>query len=203
MPVHGFRFYFTPLAGVLFTFPSRYSFAIGSCLVFSLGSWSTRIPAGFLVPRRTQALHQEVPSISHTRLSRSLTLLPRSFCYVRVLSQLPGPSPCSPATPLCAVWAPPRSLAATGGISLDFLSCWYLDGSLPSVFLRRAIYSRAGAGHSLPAGYPIREPRDRRMLAPTPGLSRLAAPFFASQLPGIHSWTLVSLDHIVISVPSL
>ena len=36
------------------------------------------------------------------------------------------------------------------------------------------------------------------MLAPTPGLSRLAAPFFASQLLGIHSWTLSSLDHIVL-----
>ncbi len=53
MPVHGFRFYFTPLTGVLFTFPSRYLFAIGSCAVFSLGSWSTRLPTGFLVPRRT------------------------------------------------------------------------------------------------------------------------------------------------------
>jgi hypothetical protein len=26
---HGFRFYFTPLTGVLFTFPSRYYSAIG------------------------------------------------------------------------------------------------------------------------------------------------------------------------------
>ena len=42
-----------PLAGVLFTFPSRYLFTIGSCLVFSLGSWSTLLPTGFLVPRRT------------------------------------------------------------------------------------------------------------------------------------------------------
>ena len=57
LPVHGFRFYFTPLAGVLFAFPSRYSFAIGSRLVFSLGSWSTRIQAGFLVPRPTQVPH--------------------------------------------------------------------------------------------------------------------------------------------------
>ncbi len=57
MPVHGFRFYFTPLTGVLFAFPSRYSFAIGSSLVFSLGSWSTRIRTGFLVPRPTQVPH--------------------------------------------------------------------------------------------------------------------------------------------------
>ena len=54
MSVYGFRFYFTPLAGVLFAFPSRYLFTIGSCLVFSLGSWSTRILTGFHVPRHTQ-----------------------------------------------------------------------------------------------------------------------------------------------------
>lgn len=32
MYVHGFRFFFTPLAGVLFAFPSRYWFAIGHWL---------------------------------------------------------------------------------------------------------------------------------------------------------------------------
>lgn len=40
--------------GVLFTFPSRYSFTIGHCLVFSLSRWSSILPAGFLVSCRTQ-----------------------------------------------------------------------------------------------------------------------------------------------------
>ena len=117
MSVYGFRFYFTPLKGVLFAFPSRYLSAIGSCLVFSLGSWSTRIPAGFLVPRRTQVPHQRVRSISPTRLSRSPACLPRHFRYKPVFSQLFGSSPCGPTTPHYAVWAPPLSLAATYGIS--------------------------------------------------------------------------------------
>ena len=46
MYVHGFRF-FSPLAGVLFAFPSRYWFTIGQSGVFSLGGWSPysdRIP---------------------------------------------------------------------------------------------------------------------------------------------------------------
>ena len=51
---HGFRVSFTPLRGVLFTFPSRYWFAIGLPLVFSLAGWSRRIRAGFLVSRPTQ-----------------------------------------------------------------------------------------------------------------------------------------------------
>src|SRR5260370_34397657 len=48
-----FRFYFTPLTGVLFAFPSRYWFAIGRQGIFSLGGWSLRIPTGFHVSRGT------------------------------------------------------------------------------------------------------------------------------------------------------
>jgi len=40
--------------GVLFTFPSRYWFTIGRQRVFSLGRWSSRIPARFLVSRGTR-----------------------------------------------------------------------------------------------------------------------------------------------------
>ena len=40
--------------GVLFTFPSRYSFAIGLQGVLSLGGWSRLLHAGFHVPRATQ-----------------------------------------------------------------------------------------------------------------------------------------------------
>jgi hypothetical protein len=42
---------------VLFTFPSRYSFTIGHTGVFSLGGWSPRFHARFLVPGVTQELH--------------------------------------------------------------------------------------------------------------------------------------------------
>ena len=51
--VCGFRFYFTPLSGVLFAFPSRYWFTIGRSGVFSLGGWSPHVQTGFLVPRPT------------------------------------------------------------------------------------------------------------------------------------------------------
>ncbi len=47
-------FYFTPLTGVLFTFPSRYCFAIGHTGVFSLTKWSSLIHTGFHVPRATR-----------------------------------------------------------------------------------------------------------------------------------------------------
>ena len=49
-----FQVLFTPLNGVLFTFPSRYWFTIGHQLVFSLGRWSSRLPTGFPVSRGTR-----------------------------------------------------------------------------------------------------------------------------------------------------
>ena len=55
----GFQVLFHSPPGVLFTFPSRYWFAIGLSVVFSLAGWSPRIRPGFLVSRLTQ-----VPSLS-------------------------------------------------------------------------------------------------------------------------------------------
>ena len=80
---HGFRDYFTPLEGVLFTFPSRYSFTIGLTGVFSLAGWSRRIRAGFHVPRVTQDANgprrasRTGLSPSTVGLSRRVPLTPR------------------------------------------------------------------------------------------------------------------------------
>ena len=55
-PLVGVRFQglFTPLLGVLFTFPSQYYFAIGLSGVFSLGGWCRLIQTGFPRSRPTQ-----------------------------------------------------------------------------------------------------------------------------------------------------
>ncbi len=49
-----FQVSFTPLIGVLFTFPSRYLFTIGHQGVFRLGGWSPHVQTGFHVSRPTQ-----------------------------------------------------------------------------------------------------------------------------------------------------
>ena len=49
----GFRFYFTPLTGVLFNFPSRYWFTIGCLGVFSLRRWFSKILQRFHLSRDT------------------------------------------------------------------------------------------------------------------------------------------------------
>ena len=49
-----FQVLFTPLLGVLFTFPSQYWFTIGLSGVFSLTGWCRQIHTGFLRSRTTQ-----------------------------------------------------------------------------------------------------------------------------------------------------
>ena len=98
---------------MLFTFPSRYWFAIGLSGVFSLTGWSRQNRAEFLVLRVTQDTAKS-HFASFTGLSPSMVELSRTFYsraeyYIAVLQ---------PRTyiAICAVWALPRSLATTGGI---------------------------------------------------------------------------------------
>ena len=70
---------------MLFTFPSRYWFAIGLLRVFSLGGWSRRIHTGFLVSRATQG-SATLRMASCTGLSPSMEPLSRGFhspCFLR------------------------------------------------------------------------------------------------------------------------
>ncbi len=62
------------------------------------------------------------------------------------------------------VWALPRSLAATEGVSFDFLSYGYLDVSVPRVGPAEAVTVMR------PPGFPIRTSPDHRVLARSPRL---------------------------------
>ena len=124
-----FQKLFTPLAGVLFTFPSRYWFTIGHQVVFSLGKWSSQLPTGLHVSRCTQ-----VPSTVHlVFVYGAITLFGRPSQVARLTAwclslSLPGQSD-GPTTQYVQrrqacirnVWALPRSLATTSGIS-DLIS---------------------------------------------------------------------------------
>ena len=159
---------------------------------------SVRIPR---VPTYS-GTHSAVPRTSRTGPSPCLAGRPRPFRCPQAFFSLAVRPTTPPGSPP-AVWAPPLSLAATEGISFDFFSCWYLDGSLPSVYRLHAMYSHAGDSHSRLSGYPIRRSRDRSLLAAPPGLSQLSASFFAWQLLGIHSWTHIHLTILFFLLPSL
>ena len=79
--MYGFRYYFTPLTGVLFTFPSRYWFTIGHQQVFSLGGWSPRILTGFHVSCDTWVSRTKSPV---PLLYRAVTFYGRSFQIIRL-----------------------------------------------------------------------------------------------------------------------
>ncbi len=82
-PLVGARFQglFTPLVGVLFTFPSRYSFAIGLSGVFSLSGWCRSIRTGFLRPRPTQ-VPDTAARLTRTGVSPSAPRFPNRFRFV-------------------------------------------------------------------------------------------------------------------------
>ena len=113
-----FQVLFHSPPGVLFTFPSRYSCAIGHRRVFRVGGWTPQIPTGFHVPGGTR-----VPTAGAIRSAYgALTLfrrpsqaVPLRFAFVTGL--LVGPTtPGGTCPPRFALG--PLSLATTRGISI-------------------------------------------------------------------------------------
>jgi hypothetical protein len=99
-----FQVSFTPLVGVLFTFPSRYLFTIGHQGVFRLGGWSPHVQTGFHVSRLTRGPSVTIAYGAITHIAG----LSRPFCYTHKDH-----------------WPVPRSLATTSGISVDVFSSRY------------------------------------------------------------------------------
>ena len=135
---------------MLFTFPSRYSFAIGLPGVFSLAGWSRRIRAELLVLRVTQDTTR--PRLaSNTGLSPAMVGLSRTFFSQSVYHNVVLLPRICVATH--TVWALPRSLATTGGIIVYFLflqvlRCFSSLRSPPYNTVRIAGLQPAGLSHS-------------------------------------------------------
>src|SRR5690606_42604 len=130
-------------------------FTIGRQGVFSLGRWSCRIHTGFLVSRTTrdplrrgQAFgYRTVTSYGEPFQTSSPNL---SLCN----SMWNVPQPREASLP---VWANPRSLAATDGITVVFSSSRYLDVSVPWVCLHCSYVFTAGYLAIKPSGFPHSE----------------------------------------------
>ena len=191
MQAHGFRFCFTPLSGVLFTFPSRYSSTIGLPVVLSLGGWCRRFRTGLLRPRPTQG---------------TASVRPR-FRYGAVTRSGPPSQACSPTRPSSLTAAlqprarldapglgwPPFARRYSGGHCcfpfLRLLGCFGSPGSPPPYGGCRASARRVSPfGHPrihgcsrLPAAFRCR-PRPSSPLGAT-GIPR--APLFARSPPGV------------------
>ena len=142
---HGFRFYFTPLTAVLFTFPSRYLFTIGRQLVFSLTPWSAQIHTEFHVFRITQG-H---PRLLHVFKHRTFTFFGRAFqtLYSNVPDTISEPyNPGGKATGLgCSAFARHYLRNRIRFLFLRLLRCFTSPGiACPPLYIRGGTYSYDG-----------------------------------------------------------
>ena len=167
MYVHGFRFYFTPLTGVLFAFPSRYWFTIGQLGVFSLGGWSPHIQSGFLVSRPTRFHYKEV------FVYGTITLYRWTFQTILLTSkQLKG----------CSNFARRYYRNHFCFLFLRVLRCFSSPGLPPCGYY---IFNIVGC--------PIRKSSDQRVCAPPRSLSQLITSFIVSESLGIPHTLLICL----------
>ena len=105
----------------------------------------------------------------------------------------PTSGPHNPETTVVvSVWAIPRSLAATDGISIDFFSWRYLDVSVPSVRLAWLCIHHAMTGHNPCRVSPFGHLRVKACLAANRSFSQLTTSFIASRCQGIHRTPLVA-----------
>ncbi len=204
-PLVGIRFQ------VLFHSPNRGSFhlslallfTIGHQVVLSLARWAALIHARFHGSGATRELRRRSTPFDY----RAFTFFGQAFqparlkvdlvtpCHVR--NRDPGSLNPEHATltgyHTCSVWARPFSIASTGGIDVSFLSCRYLDGSVPCVPCR-TLWIHVRLTKLCLVSFPnLGYPRifDRLRL---PGAFRsLATSFVGSWCLGILTYTLSSL----------
>src|SRR5262249_40854122 len=192
-----------PLTGALFTFPSRYLFAIGHQVVFRLRRWSSRIHTGFHGPRATWDTARE----SLRFRLRGYHPLCRRFPAPSATQAISPPPPDQqlrpdgPATP--DTQRLPAMTRARFGL-IPFRSPLLRESRLLSLpagtemfhfpaFPPPALCVQAGAtGHYARSGFPIRTSPDRRLVADSQGLSQAPTSFLGSWYQGIHRVPLLT-----------
>ena len=158
-----FQVSFTPLVGVLFTFPSRYLCTIGRQGVFRLGGWSPHVQTGFHVPRPTQGSLQAL--------------------------RLRGYHPLRPTFPDCSasLSATTGLLRFRSPLLAESLLMSFPPGTemfqFPGFASRPYVFR---PGYPKGVGFPIRTSADQRSLASPRGFSQRATSFIASWRQGIH-----------------
>ena len=197
-----FQSLFTPLAGVLFTFPSRYLFTIGRQVVFSLGRWSSQIPTGFHVSRSTQEPHQRHTDFAYRAVtffggpSQALQL---SVCLITLWGICR--CPCVALQPhaynagrLAYAWF--GLVRVRSPLLAESLLISFPEGTemfhFPSFAAPGLCIQPGAAPILLDAGCPIRKSTDRRSLAAPRGLSQLTTSFITSWRQGIHRMPLLA-----------
>ena len=122
-----------------------------------------------------------------------ITHYDRTFQTVLLSIINPMSGPHNPrTTEVVLVWAVPRSLAATYGITIVFFSCGYLDVSVPRVRLMYLCIQYTILEHNLQRVSPFGYLRIKACLAAPRSFSQLTTSFIASLCQGIHRTPLVA-----------
>ena len=176
-------------------------FTIGRRGVFSLGRWSSQIPAGFHVPCGTRVPFGRQRAFAHravtfsgrpsqvVQLARCLITPFRYWDTGRMVPRLPVSN--APRLTLTRFRLfPVRSplLGASRLISFPRGTEMFQFSRLATSGL--CIQSEISRLSLL--GFPIRRSTDRRLLAPSRGFSQLSTSFIASRRLGIHRAPLVA-----------
>ena len=162
---------------MLFTFPSRYWFAIGLLIVFSLGGWCRRIQTGFLRSRPTQGPGPD-SILARTGLSPCAAGLPRPFRF-ECFSVVPALQPRTPRK------VPGLGSAPFARRYLGYHCCFLFLRVLRCFSSPRLPPLYVGTAYLYAVGCPIRKSADRWPFAPPRGLSQLVTSFFAVKSQGI------------------
>ena len=135
------------------------------------------------------------PRVDHGFTYGTITLYGGTFQSLLLPFTNPTLGPHNPRTTVVVlVWANPRSLAATYGISIDFFSCRYLDVSVPCVrFIHLCIQCMMTRYESCRVS-PFGNLRVKGCLSPHRSLSQTTTSFISMFCQAIH--------HIPLSYPS-
>ena len=154
----GFRCCFTPLPGCFSPFPRGTSALSVTGEYLGLEGGPPCFPPGFTCPAVLG--HRQAGVALRVRGSNPLR---PGFPSGSARAPLCNRTVDGPTTParlsLGPVWPLPRSLATTGGISLDFSSSGYLDVSVPRVVLPGPMRSGRGYAHCCAWVRPFGDPR--------------------------------------------
>ena len=163
-----------PYSGFFSPFPHGTGSLSVSQEYLALADGPARFIQGFTCPALLRIPLSLLP-LSHTGLSPSMAPLSSGFWFTQ-LQMSWSYNPTQAVT--CVVWANPRSLAATSGITVVFSSSGYLDVSVHRVCpFRYHIFNMVGC--------PIRKSADRNVCAIPRSLSQLITSFIASESLGI------------------
>ncbi len=172
-----------PYSGFFSPFPHGTSSLSVSQEYLALADGPARFTQGFTCPALLR-IPLSITVLTYTGLSPSMATLSKVFQFIKhPISWSYNPN----IAVTTLVWANPRSLATTSGITFVFFSSGYLDVSVLRVRLLNGYYIFNIVG------CPIRKSADHSVCATPRSLSQLITSFFASESLGIPHTPLLSL----------